>query len=112
MCFCGRVPVEEPEMWCDDCAALNDEGDWWVEKDRQDLLDRLDYLAGLIAKLGGGKRRAVHHALRRHLGGRRDDADYDQLYDATRYAEKWVERLRAADVSADAKPAPEPPPPG
>jgi hypothetical protein len=77
---------------------LNDEGDWWVEKDRQDLLDRLDYLAGLIARLGGGKRRAVYHALHRQLGGRRDDADHDQLYDATRYAEEWVERLRAADA--------------
>jgi hypothetical protein len=41
-----------------------------------------------------------------------DDADYNQLYDAARYAEKWVERLPATDVSADAGQASEPRPPG
>ncbi len=112
ICLCGRAPVEEPDVLCDRCEAMHDEGDWWVEKDRQDLLERLDYLAGLIAKLGGGKRRAVHHALRGQLASRRDDADYDELYDAVRYAEKWVERLRAADGRVAAGPASPPSPSG
>jgi hypothetical protein len=109
MCFCGWVPVEPPEIWCDRCAEANDEGDWWIEPDRQRLLEELDYLAGLIAKLHGGKRRAVHHALTRALGvRRRTDATLEQLYDANEYARKWVERLRSTDRRAAAGDPPTP----
>ncbi|MFI1195353.1 hypothetical protein ACH4T9_19140 [Micromonospora sp. NPDC020750] len=93
---CGQQPVEHPATLCDICNAHSPyEGVWDERDDRRRQLQRLEYLAGLVVKLGGGTYREVYRALGWTLGpGWRDSASYDDLHRATTYAEEWAFRLR------------------
>jgi hypothetical protein len=97
MCFsCSEAPVDYGMTHCDRCSAsVGDYGEWWEQENREQLLGRLDYVAGLAVKLGGGTYREVHRELTKALGvRRRQDASLDQLYEAMEFAEDWIARLR------------------
>jgi hypothetical protein len=93
--FCGRAPAPEDEsvFMCPNCEGMYyDDGD----DERPGRWEELRYLAGLIAKLGGGPQRVVYAQFAVWLGGRfpRADVDIDDLYDCVQNAVKWTQRLR------------------
>jgi hypothetical protein len=100
ICFCGSVPVETPQSFCDQCDRLDDGYDdvaeIWEEDDRRQALEWLRDLARLIVVEGGGTRRQVHARLGRALGQRHwNDADLEALYTAVSLAQDWLQQLRA-----------------
>jgi hypothetical protein len=81
-------------------------------EDERPLWDHLHYLAGLIAKRGGGTRRSVYAQFASWLGGKsqKDNVETDELHECLQAAAEWAQRLRDGHRGTDALPTTDPDP--
>jgi hypothetical protein len=98
VCFvCQRQPVVWCFELCDTGCDIDDGYGSEVDIEtqyRRELREEVDYVVGLIVKLGGGTRRQVFARVQRAMRVRLAGATSEQLYAVLQEAGGWIGQLR------------------